>query len=98
MEKVFKATSEGQFELTPEELAVWEADIAAFKLEQTAVKLVLLRKDRNQRLADSDWVVSRAYETGTPVPQVWVTYRQALRDVPQQPGFPDNIQWPAQPE
>lgn len=29
---------------------------------------------------------------------VWRAYRQALLDVPQQPGFPYNIQWPTKPE
>lgn len=28
----------------------------------------------------------------------WRAYRQALLDVPQQPGFPYNIQWPTKPE
>jgi hypothetical protein len=28
----------------------------------------------------------------------WTTYRQALRDVPQQDGFPANVTWPDQPE
>lgn len=27
----------------------------------------------------------------------WSTYRQALLDVPQQAGFPDNITWPTKP-
>jgi len=27
----------------------------------------------------------------------WKTYRQALRDVPAQSGFPDNITWPTEP-
>lgn len=27
----------------------------------------------------------------------WATYRQALLDVPQQAGFPHNVQWPVQP-
>lgn len=27
----------------------------------------------------------------------WATYRQALLDVPQQSGFPDNITWPQEP-
>lgn len=30
--------------------------------------------------------------------QEWRDYRQALLDVPQQPGFPDNITWPTKPE
>lgn len=27
----------------------------------------------------------------------WVAYRQALLDVPAQPGFPDDIVWPTKP-
>lgn len=29
---------------------------------------------------------------------VWATYRQALRDVPSQEGFPWNVTWPSKPE
>ncbi len=29
--------------------------------------------------------------------QAWTTYRQALRDVPEQAGFPINIVWPEKP-
>lgn len=29
--------------------------------------------------------------------QMWVNYRQALLDVPQQPGFPSSISWPSKP-
>lgn len=28
----------------------------------------------------------------------WSTYRQALLDVPQQSGFPNDITWPTEPE
>ncbi|WP_321300973.1 tail fiber assembly protein [uncultured Sphaerochaeta sp.] len=30
--------------------------------------------------------------------QAWRDYRQALLDVPQQPGFPKEIDWPVAPE
>ena len=30
--------------------------------------------------------------------QAWIDYRQALRDVPQQNGFPTDIDWPMNPE
>lgn len=52
------------------------------------------RAERNQRLAASDWMVIRSIETGEPLPSEVIRYRQALRDVPQQPGFPDTIKWP----
>ena len=42
----------------------------------------LLRIERDKRLTDSDWVVTKATEEGTSVPSDWKTYRQALRDLP----------------
>ena len=56
-----------------------------------------VRKARADRLSACDWVVAKATEAGTPVPQQWVDYRQALRDVTQQPGFPRNVTWPEVP-
>ncbi|PTT75173.1 hypothetical protein DBR42_29465 [Pelomonas sp. HMWF004] len=47
------------------------------------------RAKRDELLAACDWVVTRAYERGQPVPADWATYRQALRDWPSQPGWPD---------
>lgn len=40
------------------------------------------RAERGRRLSESDWVVARAYERGEPIPEVWINYRQALRDLP----------------
>jgi len=56
------------------------------------------RTQRDQLLSATDWLIIRATETGEPVPAEWVAYRQALRDVPQQSGFPENIDWPVHPE
>jgi len=56
------------------------------------------RAKRDRLLADSDWVTIRATDTGTPVPTEWQTYRQALRDITEQTGFPENIEWPSKPE
>lgn len=56
---------------------------------------VLVRAERNLRLANSDWTQL----PDAPVDQAaWVVYRQALRDVPAQAGFPANVIWPTQPE
>lgn len=57
-----------------------------------------VRAERDAKLSACDWIVIRAQETGQPVPQEWADYRQALRDVPEQPGFPEDIEWPAEPE
>jgi hypothetical protein len=52
------------------------------------------RQDRTEMLQTSDWTQladSSADKTA------WATYRQALRDIPSQAGFPWTITWPAQP-
>ena len=54
-----------------------------------------VREQRNQKLKDSDWT----QVADAPVDQAaWATYRQALRDIPSQQGFPWDVQWPTQPE
>jgi hypothetical protein len=52
---------------------------------------------RDVLLDESDWIVIRAVDQGTPIPTDWQTYRQNLRDVPEQSGFPTNIVWPVAP-
>ena len=61
------------------------------QLEQEADEA---RTQRDALLGDSDWTqVSDA-----PVNhQAWADYRQALRDLPQQAGFPTEITWPQKP-
>jgi len=60
------------------------------------------RAERDRRLAETDWVVVRAYERGEPVPEAWVTYRQALRDLParltDEQVLAGDIPWPEPPE
>ena len=52
------------------------------------------RDERNALLADSDWT----QVPDAPVDQAaWATYRQALRDVPEQAGFPEEVTWPEKP-
>ena len=56
-----------------------------------------VRAERDQRLAACDWVTLRALELAQQLPAEWAAYRAALRGVPDQPGFPDQIDWPAAP-
>lgn len=54
-----------------------------------------VRAERNRRLAASDWT----QVADAPVDKTaWATYRQALREVPQQASFPLSIVWPVEPE
>ena len=53
-----------------------------------------VRAQRDNLLAESDWT----QVTDAPVDQAaWATYRQALRDIPDQAGFPENVTWPDKP-
>lgn len=53
-----------------------------------------VRAKRNKRLADTDWMVTKALEKGVPVSAKVLEFRQALRDITEQPGFPLEIEWP----
>lgn len=53
-----------------------------------------VRFERNAKLAESDWT----QVADAPVDKAaWATYRQALRDITAQVGFPLTITWPVQP-
>lgn len=68
---------------------------AAYKAQKDADQAKLVRDDRNKRLTETDWT----QVADAPVDKAaWATYRQALRDVPSQAGFPCEVQWPTQPE
>jgi hypothetical protein len=56
------------------------------------------RAARDAALSACDWVIVKHLEAGSPVPDAWVEYRQALRDLPAQPGFPFTLTWPVEPE
>lgn len=56
-----------------------------------------VRTERNKRLADCDWVVTKYTELKEDLPIEWSTYRQALRDITSQED-PDAIEWPTKPE
>jgi hypothetical protein len=53
---------------------------------------------REQLLQESDWTdtVSAQIRLGS-MYQVWQTYRQALRDITTQSGYPVTITWPTKP-
>jgi hypothetical protein len=67
----------------------------AYKAMKDAGQGKAVRESRNRRLSETDWTQL----ADAPVDKaVWAAYRQELRDVPTQVGFPWTINWPAQPE
>jgi len=83
---VEKYTSAEKELLIAQQAAQAELDAAAF-----------VRSQRDMLLASTDWVVIKAQETGASVALEWATYRQALRDITAQEGFPHNVTWPTKP-
>lgn len=67
-----------------------EAELAAETEAQTAQ----IRSERNVKLTISDWT----QVLDAPVDQAaWAAYRQALRDITAQDGFPWDVTWPETP-
>ena len=56
-----------------------------------------VRLERNKILSDTDHLIQSDYPISDEKKQEIKVYRQALRDIPQQDGFPDNIVWPDKP-
>ena len=63
---------------------------------ELAEKWRLWRMERNFRLAETDWIIVKHLEAGQVVPVEWATYRQALRDLPENTNF-NGIDWPVKP-
>jgi hypothetical protein len=69
----------------------------AYKAAKDAEQAKSVRATRDTKLSESDWRVIKAAETATTLDAAWATYRQALRDVTGQSGFPWTITWPDAP-
>ena len=67
---------------------------ANYKAAKDAEQAKYVRDSRNTKLTESDWT----QVADAPVDKAaWATYRQALRDITAQAGFPWTIDWPTQP-
>jgi hypothetical protein len=74
----------------------WTATAASTEeiAERTSSETVSVRFTRNETLKNSDWTQL----PDSPVDSVvWAAYRQDLRDIPQQVGFPWTVTWPTEP-
>ena len=66
------------------------------QLEKEVLSLDV-RLERNKLLSDTDHLIQSDYPISDEKKQEIKAYRQALRDIPQQDGFPENIVWPDKP-
>ncbi len=90
----YHATANGNVAFTAEEEAARDAEEAAWAAEANDRKAKKERDKRTALLAETDhFALSDVTMT-----DAMRTYRQALRDVPQQSEFPNTITWPTKPE
>ena len=66
----------------------------AYKAMKDAEQAKAVRQSRTEKLKDSDWT---QIADSTADKTAWATYRQALRDITSQAGFPWTITWPDAP-
>ena len=63
----------------------------------TEANMMALRIERNAKLAETDWVVTKHKELGTNIPTAMKTYRTALRDITDSATSLDDVTWPEKP-
>jgi len=77
-------------------LSLTENDLSQKRADDAGVNDRMCASVRNQRtrlLTDTDW---QALSDNTMTP-AWASYRQALRDITDQDGFPSDVVWPTKP-
>ena len=93
----YKVLNGETIQLTEEEEAELDAREKAWADGAAARRMDLLRNQRNQLLAETDWMGN----SDITMTDAWKTYRQALRDITTQTPSDDilsNITWPTKPE
>jgi hypothetical protein len=83
-----------QVDLTLEEIAEIEAREAEWLAGADIRKAAKVREQRNEKLTATDW--TQAADVPQSVKDSYAPYRQALRDLPTQSGFPNQVVWPTQ--
>jgi hypothetical protein len=77
------------------EVSKTQQEIEAEETQRTQLQAEEVRVERNRLLVESDWTQGR--DIPDAIAELWATYRQELRDLPQQEGFPWDITWPEPP-
>jgi hypothetical protein len=89
----YHSTPEGNIPFTAEEEAEWDAMEAQYASEADTREAEKVRQERNQLLQQTDWMAN----SDVTMSDEWRTYRQALRDITAQVGFPNDVIWPTEP-
>jgi len=79
------------------ETKLWRSYTAEERAEIDRQKAAQIRTQRNAKLTECDWTQLNDTPLDNAAKIQWTAYRQALRDVPSQAGFPHNVVWPTKP-
>ena len=90
MTKVFYNRTTGNGSVFDDDASI--SDWPDFQESAVAASATKVRAERYALLAASDHMA-----LADRITDEWRTYRQALRDVPAQAGFPTNVTWPTEP-
>lgn len=90
MSKVWynKTTGDGAVFDDAEDMSNWPD----FQADSAVASATQVRARRDALLAASD-----SMALADRITDAWRTYRQSLRDLPAQSGFPANVTWPVEP-
>jgi len=80
-------------DMTSDEIAARQSEEAAWAAGANDRAAAEVRQERNSLIEETDYL---ALSDNTMTSDMQ-TYRQALRDIPSQSGFPTNVTWPTKP-
>jgi len=84
-------------QFTAAEEAARDAEEAQAAIDAANDLIAETRDDRTKRLAASDWTQFSDAPLTAAQKAAWAVYRQLLRDVTKQAGFPASVTWPPVP-
>ena len=82
-----------RIQFTAEEETARDAEEKEWSDGAPARRMISLRQQRNQLLAESDWMGN----SDITMTDAWKTYRQALRDITDGATSLDDVTWPTKP-
>lgn len=81
----------------PGEHYIFDGATKQWVLDEAALILSIMNR-RTLELYQSDWTQGGDSPLTAEKKAEWATYRQALRDITAQPGYPTDVQWPVAPK
>ena len=75
----------------------YNGEVTVVTVEDAPLTAEEARTERNKLLEESDWTQVLDAPIDAETREAYRVYRQALRDIPEQEGFPGTITWPEMP-